>query len=183
METYAHSFFTWALSKHGVKAGRAAGVAGAVGAVLPDIPAFVGTVYFAVKSGGFWVEEDLERIYFSGPFGATGSALHSVVPVAILLGLYWALRLGRSDRRRVFLWFLLGWFGHTIVDFLTHVDDLRPLFWPISSWMWASPISYYNPRYYGVQFMLVSHASMLAIMAVLLVRRLRRYRKTGPPKE
>jgi len=32
---------------------------------------------------------------------------------------------------------------------------------------------YYNPRYYGREFMLVSHASMLVIMAVLLRRRLR----------
>jgi hypothetical protein len=83
-----HSFFTWALAKHGIKAGRAASVAGAVGVALPDTPAFVGTMYFAVKSGGFWVEEDLERIYFSGPFGASGSVPHSAVPIVILLGLY-----------------------------------------------------------------------------------------------
>ena len=102
----------------------------------------MGSVYFAVKSGGFWIEEDLEKIYFSGPFGALGSALHSVVPVAILLGLYWTLWFGRSDRQRIFLWFLRGWFGHTLADFFTHVDDLPPLFWPISSWVWTSPISY-----------------------------------------
>ena len=165
METYAHSFFTWAFAKHGVKAGRAAGIAGAAGATLPDLPSFAGAVYFAIKSGGLWLEEDLKRIYFSGPFGSTGSALHSIVPVGILLGLYLVTRFWRFDGRRVLLWFLLGCFGHTVVDFLTHVDDLRPLFWPITGWMWSSPISYYNPRYYGVQFMIVSHVTMLAIVA------------------
>ncbi len=101
---------------------------------MPDVSSFIGTAYFAIKNGGIWIEEDLEAIYFSGPFGATGSALHSIVPVGSLLALYWALGLGRFDRRRMLLWFLLGWAGHTIVDFLTHVDDLRPLFWPFSDW-------------------------------------------------
>ncbi|MDP8971629.1 MAG: hypothetical protein M3N45_00310 [Actinomycetota bacterium] len=45
METYAHAFFTWALAKHGVKAGSAAGVAGAVEAVIPDVPAFFAAAY------------------------------------------------------------------------------------------------------------------------------------------
>ncbi len=35
METYSHAFFTWALAKHGVKAGRAAGIAGS--AILPEV--------------------------------------------------------------------------------------------------------------------------------------------------
>ena len=182
METYAHSFFTWALAKHGVKAGRAAGVAGALGAALPDVPAFVGTAYFAIKNGGVWIEEDLEAIYFAGPFGATGSALHSIVPVGALLALYSAFGLLRFDGRRILLWFLLGWAGHTVVDFLTHVDDLRPLFWPFLDWRWSSPVSYYNSRYYGREFMLVSHASMLAIVTVLSVRRLRD-RRAGTKKQ
>jgi len=46
VETYTHSFFTWVLAKHGVIAGRAAGVAGAVGAALPDVPVFVTAVCY-----------------------------------------------------------------------------------------------------------------------------------------
>ena len=91
METYSHSFFTWALAKHGVKAGRAAGIAGAVGAAFPDLPSFAGTAYYIgpayLRDG--WssmdTEEVLRAIYFTGPFGGTGSALHSVVPVVALL--------------------------------------------------------------------------------------------------
>ncbi len=182
METYAHAFFTWALAKHGVGAGRAAGVAGAVGAVLPDTPAFAAVVYLWERWDSMPREELLDAIYFHGPFGTTGSALHSIVPAGFLLGLYWALGLGRRDRRRILVWFLLGWAGHTIADFLTHVDDLRPLFWPISDWRWASPVSYYNPFYYGREFMLVEHASILGIMVWLLARRLRGYKKRGPGK-
>ena len=142
METHAHSFFTWAFARHGMKAGRAAGISGAVGAALPDMPEFAAAAYYFDKFGSMPREQLLDAIYFTGPFGATGSALHSIVPVGDLLALHWTLRLGRFDEHRVLLWFLLGWAGHTVVDFLTQVDDLRLLFWPLSDWRWASPVSY-----------------------------------------
>ena len=56
---------------------------------------------------------------------------------------------------------------------MTHVDDTRPLFWPLLDRRWSSPVSYYNPLYYGREFMLVEHVIMLAIIAGLLVGRLR----------
>ncbi|MGI8866826.1 MAG: hypothetical protein ACR2G1_08855, partial [Rubrobacteraceae bacterium] len=116
METYSHAFYTWALAKHGVKAGRAAGISGAIGGSFPDIPAFAATAYyvgptFASEGWSAMDEEMLQNIYFTGPFGATGSTLHSAVPVVALLGLYFLLRLGQRDRRSILLWFLLGWFG------------------------------------------------------------------------
>lgn len=184
METYSHSFFTWALAKHGVKAGRAAGIAGAAGAALPDLPSFAGTAYYVgtayLTEGWAAMHSDgvLEKIYFTGPFGGTGSALHSAVPVAALLGTYAALRLGRFDGRGILLWFLIGWLGHTFADFLTHVDDTRPLFWPISGWEWSSPVSYYNSAYYGQEFFIASHGLMLLVVVALLVKRLRRRGKT-----
>lgn len=180
METYSHSFFTWALAKHGMRAGRAAGIAGAAGAVFPDLPSFagtayyVGTAYLAEGWSSMGSEKILDAIYFSGPFGGTGSVLHSTVPVLVLLGVYRVARLRRMDHRKILLWFLLGWLGHALVDFLTHVDDTRPLFWPISNWEWSSPVSYYNPAYYGQEFSLINHALILVTMAILLVRRLGR---------
>lgn len=177
VETYAHAFFTWALAKHGIKAGRAAGVAGAIGTASPDMPAFVAAIYFWDKRNSMPQEKLLDAIYFHGPFGATGSALHSIVPVGFLLGLYALLRLGRFDRRQIFLWFLIGWAGHAVADFLTHGDDARPLLWPLSSWKWSNPISYYNQLHYGREFMLVEHLSMLAIVTGLFLRRLRTRRK------
>lgn len=180
METYSHGFFTWALAKHGVKAGRAAGIAGAVGASFPDLPSIAGAAYYIgpayLRDG--WssmdTEELLQAIYFSGPFGGTGSILHSAVPVVALLVLYRLLKLGHRDRRKILLWFLIGWFGHTLADFLTHVDDVRPLFRPLSDWTWASPVSYYNSAYYGRQFFLANHGLMLLTIVALLIARLRR---------
>lgn len=186
MHTDAHAFYTWLLAKHGTRAGRTAGVAGAVGAVLPDLPAGLAALYYGspyllgkdVPSG----ETMLDAVFFKGPFGATGSALHSIVPPALLLVVYDAARFwGVSpDPRRVLLWFLVGWGGHTVADFLTHVDDTRTLFWPFSSWEWSSPVSYYDPRYHGREFIAVEHGGMLLISLWLLYGRLRRQDKRGP---
>jgi membrane-bound metal-dependent hydrolase YbcI (DUF457 family) len=180
VETYAHAFYTWAIAKHGVGAGRAAGVAGAVGGSLPDMPSIAATAYYIgprFLSGGWSAmdsKEVLDAIYFTGPFGSTGSALHSLVPPALLLGLYAALRLGRRDARGILLWFLIGWAGHTVVDFLTHAEDTRPLFWPLSGWEWSSPVSYWDPDHYGRIFFLVNHVVLLLTISLLFVRRLRR---------
>jgi hypothetical protein len=122
-------------------------------------------------------EEVLQAIYFTGPFGEPGSALRSAVPVVALLALYRIFGLGRRDRRRILLYFILGWLGRTVTDFLTHVDDVRPPFWTLSDWTWFSPVSYYNGAHYGRQFFIVNHGLMLLTM-VLLVARLRQ-RKTG----
>jgi hypothetical protein len=59
------------------------------------------------------------------------------------------------------------------------VDDVRPLFWPLSDWTWSSPVSYYNSAYHGREFFLVSHALMVLTMLALLVARLRRRGKSG----
>ncbi|CAN5696581.1 hypothetical protein BH24ACT22_BH24ACT22_20390 [soil metagenome] len=173
------------MAKHGVKAGRAAGIAAAVGAAFPDLPSFAGTAYYVgtayLTDGWSSMNEEgvLDKIYFSGPFGGTGSMLHSAVPVTVMLVVYWAARLKRIDRRRILLWFLIGWFGHTFADFLTHVDDTRPLFWPISDWQWSSPVSYYNSNYYGRQFFFISHALIVLTMVGLLIRRLRNRKGSG----
>ena len=74
MHTDAHAFYTWVLAKHGVEAGRAAGIAGAVGAALPDVPSFAGTAFYWIRDVGTRDEEGLQAVHFSGPLGATGSA-------------------------------------------------------------------------------------------------------------
>lgn len=117
-------------------------------------------------------EETLSAIYETGPFGATGYALHAATWPLVLLIAYILLRLKRHDRRRIFLWFIVGWLGHTIVDFLTHADDPRPLFYPFLEWTWKSPVSYYDPDHYGEIFFLAGHGGALVLILTLLIKRL-----------
>ncbi len=43
---------------------------------------------------------------------------------------------------------------------------------------WSSPVSYYNPAYYGTELEIVEHAAILAIILVLLLRRMRNRRQS-----
>ena len=38
---------------------------------------------------------------------------------------------------------------HLVGDFLLHHDDGRAHFWPISKWIFESPVSYWDPAHYG----------------------------------
>ncbi|MFT4744102.1 MAG: hypothetical protein ACI91Z_002082 [Yoonia sp.] len=38
---------------------------------------------------------------------------------------------------------------HLALDFPLHNDDARAHFWPLTNWKFVSPVSYWNPKYYG----------------------------------
>ena len=38
---------------------------------------------------------------------------------------------------------------HTLTDLPLHHDDGRPHFWPISQWIFRSPVSYWDPNHHG----------------------------------
>lgn len=38
---------------------------------------------------------------------------------------------------------------HLLLDFPLHNDDARAHFWPITDWKFISPVSYWDPQYYG----------------------------------
>lgn len=49
----------------------------------------------------------------------------------------------------VILVFSLAAALHVATDFPVHVNDGRPAFWPFSNWIFSSPVSYWDSRYYG----------------------------------
>ncbi len=71
---------------------------GAVGAAFPDVPAAAAVAYFWDEMDSMLREELLNAVYFTGYFGVIGTAPRSIDLVGTL-GLYWALRLARFDRR------------------------------------------------------------------------------------
>jgi hypothetical protein len=38
---------------------------------------------------------------------------------------------------------------HMVLDFLLYHDDAHRHFLPLTEWRYESPVSYWNPRYYG----------------------------------
>jgi len=53
-----------------------------------------------------------------------------------------------------------------------HVDDAHAHFWPFSDWRFVSPVSYWNPGYYGHIWAPIEGALALALalIAVLWLR-------------
>ena len=49
---------------------------------------------------------------------------------------------------------------HCAVDFLVHREDAHAHFFPVSSWRFVSPVSYWDPRHYG---------SFVGVVELLLV--------------
>lgn len=52
-------------------------------------------------------------------------------------------------KRHVLSVFAASGLLHIALDFPFHNDDARPHFWPISDWVFESPVSYWDPAHYG----------------------------------
>lgn len=66
--------------------------------------------------------------------------------------------------------FFTGYFLHISVDFITHADDAHVQFWPFSTWRFHSPISYYQPQYYGRIVGVFEAVMGLSIVGYLIIR-------------
>ncbi len=139
MNTPAHVIFSLALLGRGNAAKYA--VAIAVGAVLPDLLMFVFYVYEKLKGVPETViwSEHYFLPFWQGVFDTVNS-----LPL-IGLGLVVAVYIKRPA------WILLfaSMIIHCLLDFPVHHDDGHRHFFPFSDFRFNSPISYWNPKYYG----------------------------------
>ena len=114
-----------------------------IGAVLPDIPIFI---FFIIESiirktpqSELW-----DTLYFTEPWQNFFDIFNSVPFILILLGIgYYLLN---SERITVLAWSLLL---HCTFDFLTHHDDGHHHFYPLSDFVFQSPISYWDRDYHA----------------------------------
>jgi hypothetical protein len=63
---------------------------------------------------------------------------------------------------------------HISADFLLHHEDARSQFWPLSDWVFRSPISYWDPDYFGNYFAIFEICLGLFLTAILWQRFVRR---------
>lgn len=52
--------------------------------------------------------------------------------------------------------YVYGWIFHVITDMATHVSDAQPVLWPLSDWVFPTPVSYWESAYYGGEFGIVN---------------------------
>lgn len=113
-----------------------------IGALLPDLPQVVFYVWVKLALGlpesTIWSES-----YFDPGWQRVFSSCHSF----ILLGLVLVAAGLRRSRWLVVL--SSSMLLHAVGDLLLHHDDAHMHLYPISSWRFESPFSYWDPAHYG----------------------------------
>ena len=138
-----------------------------IGSILPDLPfivlTFGGEIYyrwFAVLPSSSSIMEYLHlTLFFTNPVWiASHNIFHSLVVNSLLLGLGYS---GVHYQKRWGLplfWLAMSMAFHTVIDIFVHHSDgplfLFPLNW---SYRFVSPISYWEPQYYGQIFMILEY--------------------------
>ncbi len=113
-----------------------------LGALLPDLSLYL-LVFWALLMQGTSPEVVFGTLYFSDLW----QGIFAVDNSFVLWGA--VLALGLWFRARLVTVFAASGLVHILFDFLLHHDDARRHFWPVSDWVFASPVSYWDPAHYG----------------------------------
>ena len=113
-----------------------------LGAVLPDVPVlafyFVCRFFFGLSDEKIWKD-----VYYREPWFSLVALFHSIpltgalCLAGIAAGSPWVALLGAS--------MLL----HNVADMPLHAKDAHRHFYPLSNYRFKSPISYWNPTFWG----------------------------------
>lgn len=180
MQTYSHLLITALagdrLEKRGIFLSKRAFL---FGAVLPDLPLIVLTLWFFAYYR--WVApqeytnsqlfgEIYDAYFFLNPIWIVGhNFFHAPIILVILAGVgYWGAR--RSARwGSPVLWLAVACLLHSAIDIFTHRNDgpllLFPFDWQIR---YAAPISYWDFRYGAWIFAPIEHVLDILIIVYLI---------------
>ena len=99
--------------------------------------------------------------------------IHNVFHAPILVVLYmmigyWLFKQGKIWGAKLF-WFATACLLHTLIDTSLHYDDGPLILFPFNWQMrFYSPISYWDPEHYGIEFALFEHILDIFLIVVLL---------------
>jgi len=161
VNTPAHVFLATALAAKPHSQSR--NTALICGALFPDMMMFV-MVAWERWVNGLSAREIFRDAYFSD-FWQEIFAINNSAPIfALMLAAGLALRVE-------WLWaFSLAALLHVICDLPLHHDDGHPHFWPLTDWIYVSPVSYWDPRHHGVVAGIAEAGLSVALASILLRR-------------
>ena len=134
-----------------------------VGSVAPDLSMFA-LFFWAKVIAGIPERELWREVYWQEPW-QTLSAISNSFPLYGVL-----LATGLAVRQPVIWIFALSALIHLAFDFPLHNHDAHQHFWPLSTWRFHSPISYWNPKFYGSTVALLE-VTLAIICSIVLFRR------------
>ena len=141
------------------------------GAIFPDVPMLIFYAYQRV----FLCRSELmiwSSDYFQRQWQYVFDMFHSIPLIATAVFIAW--------RARASLWlvFFLSMFLHVLGDLPLHNNDAHAHFLPLSNWRFMSPVSYWDPQYYG-RYFAVAEMALVFFGALDLTRRSAQWRVLG----
>lgn len=157
MNTPAHLVF--GMTAFGKQGRRDLTAAAFVGALIPDLSLYLLSLTHLLIIGTT-PEVLFGELYFSDGWQRIFRVDNSIV----LWGL--VLAFGLLRRSGVVIALSGAALLHLVADLLLHHDDGRPHFWPLTDWIYESPVSYWDPLHYGG---IVGPLEVLAVLACSLI--------------
>ena len=140
MNTPAHLIFGMAAFGNPMR--RAVTAAAFAGAVIPDLSLYLLAGWELLIKG---TDPNIVfgQMYYSESWQAVFRMDNSFVlwGLVLVIGLMW--------RSPVMIALCGAALLHLAFDFPLHNDDARAHFWPLTNWKFISPVSYWDPKYYG----------------------------------
>jgi len=162
MITPSHMIYSWALAKAtDPKPNKRRTLAFVWGGLVPDLPTYA---FFIVHTALLGTSQRLmwDVLYFDSAWSPFITLSHSLLLWPVLL-LFAALA-----KRALLRLFAISALLHVSLDFLVHHDDAYRHLWPLSDWKFMSPVSYWDPAYYGNWASLFDAVLVIALLTWLV---------------
>ncbi len=144
---------------------RAVSLAAILGAAAPDL-----SLYFMAGTALFLMDVPPNVVFDEYYFSPAWQQVFAIDNSFIVWGLACAVAVAFS--RPALVAFTGAALLHLAFDFPLHHDDARPHFWPVTDWVFESPVSYWDRNHYAG---IVGPLEMLLCLALcaMLWRRFR----------
>ncbi|MEM9432848.1 MAG: cobalamin biosynthesis protein CobQ [Pseudomonadota bacterium] len=135
-------------------------IAALAGSLAPDLSLYL-MVGWHLSVLGTSPRIVFNELYFSEAWMQVFAIDNSFILWGILLWVALLLR------RKVLAVFAGAGLLHLAFDFPLHHDDGRPQFWPLTDWIFESPVSYWDPGHHGTLVGALETSVCLVLLAVL----------------
>lgn len=133
------------------------------GALAPDLSLYL-MAGWALYVMGLPASYVFDTLYFSNAWQAVFRVDNSFLIWGALLALCWWWRSAAG------MVFAASALLHLAFDFPLHHDDGRAHFWPLSDWVFASPLSYWDRAAYGGIVGPLEMAACIVFLVLLFLR-------------
>jgi hypothetical protein len=140
------------------------------GALAPDISIFI--LFVVAQIQGIGGEALWDGLYWEEPWQTLSAISNSFPLYTALAAAGLLLRRSHAAAGRLLLLFSMAALLHLGTDFFLHASDAHRHFWPLTDWRFFSPVSYWDPAYFGLWVA----AAEAALGLGLVIWHWRRYR-------